>query len=130
MDSENKQLMKGIFAELSQGNSQPFLDALGDDVRWTISGSSKWSRTFEGKQAVLTQLMAPLFALFADRYKAVASRIIADADYVVVEAKGSVTTKTGKPYNNSYCWIFRIEGGKVREITEYLDTELVTAALG
>lgn len=130
MDSENKQLMKGIFAELSQGNSQPFLDALGDDVRWTISGSSKWSRTFEGKQAVLTQLMAPLFALFADRYKAVPSRIIAEGDYVVVEAKGSVTTKTGKPYNNSYCWIFRIEGGKVREITEYLDTELVTAALG
>jgi hypothetical protein len=48
---------------------------------------------------------------------------------VVVEGRGQVTTKTGKPYDNSYCWIYRLADGKIKEITEYLDTELVTAAL-
>jgi ketosteroid isomerase-like protein len=39
-------------------------------------------------------------------------------------------TKTGKPYNNTYCNVFKVVGGKIKEITEYLDTELVTAAFG
>ncbi|HEV2690707.1 MAG TPA: nuclear transport factor 2 family protein [Bryobacteraceae bacterium] len=127
---ENKQLMQHIFSELSSGNSKPFVESLADDVRWTITGTTKWSKTFNGKQAVLTELLAPLFSLFADRYTVTALRIIADDDHAVVEGRGHVTTKTGRPYNNTYCWIYRISGGKVHEVTEYLDTELVTSALG
>jgi catechol 2,3-dioxygenase-like lactoylglutathione lyase family enzyme len=56
-------------------------------------------------------------------------RFIADDDLVVVEARGEATTRTGRPYNNSYCWIFRLAGGKVVEVTEHLDTALVAAAL-
>ena len=32
-------------------------------------------------------------------------------------------------YNNGYCWIFTLADGKVRDITEYLDTELVVKRL-
>jgi ketosteroid isomerase-like protein len=48
----------------------------------------------------------------------------------VVEARGNNTTKTGKPYNNAYCFVIRLHDGKLKEITEYMDTELVTAVLG
>lgn len=33
-------------------------------------------------------------------------------------------------YNNTYCWICRVADGKLRELTERLDTEPVTAASG
>ena len=59
-----------------------------------------------------------------------AHRFIADEDYVVVEARGRNTTKDGVPYNNIYCYVFHLANGKLQEMTEYLDTELVTAALG
>src|SRR5215472_5898427 len=62
---ENKQLLQHIFSELSAGNSKPFVDSLADDVRWTIAGTTKWSKTFQGKQAVMMDLIAPLFAQFA-----------------------------------------------------------------
>lgn len=39
-------------------------------------------------------------------------------------------TKSGKPYNNTYCYVCRIVDDKLRELTEYMDTELATAALG
>lgn len=39
-------------------------------------------------------------------------------------------TKAGVPYNNTYCFVFRLADGKVREVTEYMDTALVAAALG
>ena len=73
--------------------------------------------------------MAPLFANFATRYTNHATRFIAEDDFVVVECRGNVTTKSGQPYNNSYCYVCRMSGGKLTELTEYLDTELVTKVL-
>jgi uncharacterized protein len=128
--AENKQLMQRIFSELAKGNGTPFIESMADDFCWTVTGSTKWSRTYRGKQAVLDDLMKPLFSQFADQYTNTAHRFIAEDDYVVVECRGRVTTKAGIPYNNTYCFVCRIAGGKLQELTEYLDTELVTAALG
>jgi uncharacterized protein len=127
--AENKQLMQRVFAELANGNGQPFMDALANDARWTLIGSSPWSRTYEGKRAITQELMRPLFRQFADEYKARAIRIIAEDDVVVVEARSEVTTKSGKPYNQTYCYVLRVADGKVRELTEYLDTDLVNQVL-
>jgi uncharacterized protein len=128
--TENKQLMQSIFAELSKSNSRPFVESMADDFRWTVAGTTKWSKTYEGKQAVLTELFGPLRARIEGNLKTTADRFIADGDYVAVEARGNNMTKTGVPYNNRYCFVFRLAKGKLKEVTEYLDTELVTAALG
>jgi uncharacterized protein len=127
--AENKQLLQRIFDELAKGNGRPFREAMADDFSWTIIGSTSWSRTYNGKQAVLDELMTPLFSQFANLYTNTASRFIAEGDHVVVECRGQVMTRTGKPYNNTYCYICRLADGKLRELTEYLDTELVTTVL-
>jgi ketosteroid isomerase-like protein len=103
---------------------------MADDFCWTVTGSTKWSGAYRGKQAVLAELLRPLSSQFADQYTNTAHRFIAEDDYVVVECRGRVTTREGMPYNNTYCFVCRIADGKLRELTEYLDTELVTAALG
>ncbi|MBO0862296.1 MAG: nuclear transport factor 2 family protein [Chloracidobacterium sp.] len=127
--AENKQLMQNIFSELSKGNGKPFVEGLADDIQWTVIGSTKWSGTYRGKQAVLTELLGPLFTVLTDQYTNTAHRFIAEDDYVVVEFRGRFNTRTGTPYNNTYCWVCCIADGKLQELTEYLDTELVTAAL-
>ena len=125
--AENKKLMQHIFVELSKGNGNPFIESMADDISWTVTGTTKWSKTYHGKQAVLTELLGPLFSQFADQYTNTAHRFIAEDDYVVVECRGHVTTKAGTPYNNTYCWVCRIAEGKLQELTEYMDTALVTA---
>jgi uncharacterized protein len=125
----NRQLIQRVFDELAIGNGRPFMDALADDARWTVIGSSAWSRAYEGKRAIRDELMRPLFRQFADQYTARATRIVAEDDMVVVEARGQVTTKSGKPYNQTYCYVLRLAEGQVRELTEYLDTELVIRSL-
>jgi uncharacterized protein len=128
--TENKQLLQHVFAELAAGNAQPFTDILSDQVQWRITGTTAWSRTFAGKTAVLAELLTPLRARIAGRIQVTADRFIAEGDFVVVEARGRSTTRQGKPYNNSYCWIYRFTNGEVMELTEYLDTALVADALG
>ncbi|MNT45879.1 hypothetical protein D3C72_1824870 [compost metagenome] len=55
--------------------------------------------------------------------------IIAEGDRVVVLFSGDVPTKAGKRYNNRYCYVYRLEGGQVKTLTEYFDTALVERAL-
>ena len=127
---ENKQLMQQIFAGLAEGNARPFVESMADDFCWTVTGTTKWSRKYAGKKAVIGELFGTLTAKMAGPIRTTAERFIADGDHVVVEARGSNTTNSGKAYNNRYCFVFRLADGKLKEVTEYLDTELVTAALG
>ena len=126
---ENKQLLQHIFEELSKGNSEPLVAGMADDFRWTVAGTTKWSRTYEGKHAVLTELFGALRSRISGRIKTIAHRYIAEGDYVVVEARGNNTTRKGVPYNNSYCFVFRLENSRLKEVTEYMDTDLVNTAL-
>jgi ketosteroid isomerase-like protein len=126
----NKELLQRIFAELAVGNSRPLVEAMADDFRWVVAGSSRWSRTFAGKQAVLTQLFPVLRHRIADRVRTEATRFVADGDVVVVEARGHNTTRDGVPYNNNYCMIYTVRDGRLHELVEYMDTELALKALG
>jgi len=128
--SENKKLMEEIFAGLANRNGTPLIERMSDDFRWINIGTSKWSGTFDGKAAVLRDLLAPLRARLVERSRTVARRFIADGDYVIVEARGDNITKAGKPYNNEYCFVFRLSDGKIKEVKEYSDTALVDAVLG
>ena len=128
--SENKQLVQSIFAGLAEGNPKKLVDSMDDKVRWRISGESQWSKTFDGKQVILTDLFGLLLTKIANRFRIIAYRFIAEDDLVVVEARGNNICKTGAPYNNSYCFVIRIVAGKLQEVTEYSDTELGMAALG
>jgi len=127
--SDNKRLMQKIFDGLARGDGRPFLDSLDDDFVWTLTGANAWSGVYQGKAAVRRDLLTPLFAQFADTYVNVADRIVAEGDIVVVECRGKVTTKAGKRYDNRYCWVCRLAGGKIVSLTEYMDTELVARAL-
>ncbi|MGO9361826.1 MAG: nuclear transport factor 2 family protein [Xanthobacteraceae bacterium] len=128
--TDNKALMQEIFRRLAEGDGALLFDSMAEDFRWIIGGTTSWSRSYDGKQAVLDELIVPLRARMAGRMKTVAHRFIAADDYVVVEARGHNRTRAGKPYNNAYCYVVRLRDGKLSELTEYLDTELVTAALG
>jgi ketosteroid isomerase-like protein len=129
--SENKQIVRNNFEQLAHGNGAPLLDSLADDVQWTIIGTTTLSKTFKGKQAVIDELLVPFREALVDGHIHIhVENLLGDGDFVVVQGRGEAMTKRGVPYNNTYCWVYRFEGGKIKALTEYLDTELVTRAFG
>jgi len=126
---DNKQRIQAIFEGLARGDARLFLDSLDEAAVWRMIGTTAWSGVYTGKAAIRRDLLAPLMAQFADRYRNTADAIIAEGDTVVVECRGKVTTKTGKPYDNTYCWVLRMRDGKIAALTEYMDTQLVATAL-
>jgi ketosteroid isomerase-like protein len=128
--TDNKKLMQDIFAAIAAGDRSMFLDSLADDVVMRVTGKNSWSRTFEGKVALVRDLYGYLNTLLVGGRRTVAHRFMADGDHVVIEASGEMMTKAGVRYENEYCLVYRLERGKIVEIREYLDSALCEAVLG
>jgi uncharacterized protein len=128
--AQNKQLLQEIFSRVAVGDGSLFVEHLADDVVMRVSGQNSWSRTFTGKQSVLRDLFGVVRERTIGTRKTIPLRFIADGDVVVIEARGEMTAKTGVPYNNEYCLIYRLREGKIVEITEYNDSALCERVLG
>jgi uncharacterized protein len=127
---QNKRQIQAIFSALAEGNPQPFWDSLADDVVWTIGGTTSWSGTFVGKAAVRNEIFKPLSVVLGGPPRNVVERFLADEDCVVVLTRGDNVTKAGDRYDNVYSLVFQLAEGRVKKVTEYLDTALLERALG
>lgn len=127
--AENKALIQAILEARSRRDPAPFIAAMADDFVWRITGSTAWSGEYVGKAQARERLLKPLHAQFISPTSLTASRILADGDYVVAECKGDATTTSGERYANTYCFVMRLADGKLKELTEYMDTALVERVL-
>jgi len=128
--AENKKLMQEIMAGLAQGSRQMYVERLADDVIMTVTGEYSWSRTYRGKQSVLHDLYGVVNKMVPPPRKTIPFRILADEDWVVVEARGNAARNDGVRYDNHYCLLYRFEGGMIKEIREYNDSILCERVLG
>lgn len=128
--SPNAELITRIFSETAKGNGRPFVDAMADDMVWRTIGTGAWSGSFRGKETIVNEIFRPLRKRFAANGVTTPTRIIDGGDVVVVQARGRNTTVDGAPYENDYCFVIELRGGKIVSYEEYCDTELVTRVLG
>jgi ketosteroid isomerase-like protein len=127
---ENKETIRRIYAALENGDRSVFGSSVQPDYVWRLAGQCSWSKSFAGQEDVRTNLLKPLFALFATEYRARAVNLVAEGDQVVAEIRGDAQTTSGHRYNNEYCFVFKFREGKIAEIVEYGDTDLIERALG
>ncbi|HEX4385514.1 MAG TPA: nuclear transport factor 2 family protein [Myxococcales bacterium] len=126
----NEKLMRAAMEGMARGEMKLFGEALADDVVWTFpSGGGVWSGSVRGKENVRKKLLAPLFAQFEGVYTNTATRMTAAGEIVVIECRGKVATRKGDRYDNSYCYVCSFENGKIKELTEYMDTALAERVL-
>ena len=126
----NKQLVRDTWGAVTKCDIEGFMSRLADDVTWTFFGSHRFAGTFRGKDELVAKLFAPLGEVLADGIKVHADTLTAEGDRVVMEARCEASTKDGRPYNNNYCIVITVRDGKVAQVREYLDAELVTSVFG
>ena len=128
--AEHKQVVRAFFDAGNRGDLESGLGMMADDVSWTNIGSTRFSGRFVGKEALIADLLGPLFDQLEAGIESTLESMIAESDWVVVQSRGKAETKDGRAYNNTYCHVFRIDDGKISEVTEYFDTELTSSVFG
>jgi hypothetical protein len=122
--------MSEIMDAMAQGRIRPLFDAMAEDVTWRWMGVRQWSRAFTGKQTVIDTLFGGASETLGPTSSIEVHGIHGDGDTVIVEQSGRNELPGGRRYDNNYCWVFRFAGGLIREVREYMDTQLVTETFG
>lgn len=128
--AENKQVVLDFYEAGARGDMDTCFGLLADDVTWTNIGSTKFSGTYVGKQALAEDLLGPLFGQLKAGIASRVERLTAERDIVVAETTGTAETADGRPYNNTYCQVMRIRDGQIAEVKEYMDTALIDSVFG
>ncbi len=127
---DNKQIVSDTWGAVNAGDLDTFFGNLADDVTWTFFGSHRFAGTFRGKDELVSKLFEPLGEVLDGGIHVDILSLTADGDRVVMEAKGNAKSKSGQRYDNDYCIVVTLAGGKIKQVREYLDSELVTAVFG
>jgi ketosteroid isomerase-like protein len=127
---QNRAQVQEAMEAMSQGRVGRLLALMADDVTWRWMGVGQWSRTFEGKQAVADTLFGGATDELGPSSRVDVTHIHADGDSVLVEHVGHNVLPDGRRYDNQYCWVLRFEGDLIREVREYMDTQLVAETFG
>ena len=125
VEAANRETVARAFAAWAKGSGSVF-DILSDDMVWTVTGVGGVADTYEGKQRFVTELVEPFAARLERPLKPAVRGLWADGDVVLVHFDGQALGKDGKPYNNTYLWIFRMLDGEAVEVTAFLDNTAYT----
>jgi uncharacterized protein len=94
-ETSNRERAEEAFRDWRDGTGS-ITDLLADDVRWTIVGRSRVSKTFDGKEQFVREMLQPFGARFSEPFRPVAVRgVYADGDTVVVLWDGEGTRLDG-----------------------------------
>jgi ketosteroid isomerase-like protein len=119
-----------MYASLSRRDIARYFECLSDDVRITLWGDHRLSRTFVGKDDIRTNMFGPVVEKLEAGIQLELTNVIAEGNRVAIEAHGRARSKDGRDYHNRYCFVVTVENGKVVESHEYMDTQLVKAIIG
>ena len=121
VELRNKALVRQSFEAWVQGNGSPF-ELLADDASWTIEGNSVASKTYQGRETFLREVIGPFNARMSVGLKPTIREVCADGDIVIIffDAKG--TARDGQPYTNTYFWLFEMHDGKVTKASAMFDS--------
>ena len=127
---ENKKVVRQFYEAGNRGDMETCFGLVADDIRWTNMGTTSLSGTYAGKADLMEKLIGPLFGQLKQGIHMDIQQLVAEGERVVAVTSGTAETLDGRPYNNSYCWVVRVQNGKLAEVIEYSDTELITSVFG
>ena len=116
--------VRTFFEQVYAGEWKLIEERLTEDAVLDFAGK-RFGGRFMGRRKVLVFLRQNQ-RLFKDGLKFTVHWVGLSGDRAVAQWTNEGTTRAGKPYSNRGVTIFRVESGKIVEIQDHLDTELLT----
>jgi ketosteroid isomerase-like protein len=122
----NEQLWRSVLAAQCGRDKRGWLDLLAEGV---VFEAPAYSSRREGRVA-----LAAMFDGMLEHFSKIHFEILRfiqplDPETVIAEVRGdNVVAETGKPYRNRYLFLVTCRGGRVTEIVEYSNPDVLTEA--
>ena len=127
----NKQVVRDQIAAMERLDAGAQGDLMTDDVTWWVPQSavdaSGLARPLSGKKEVVG-LLGGADAFFTEMHWTI-DHVVAEGDHVAVHAHMQGRTASGKDYLNYYHFLYRLDGGRIAEVWEHVDTAYAFARM-
>ena len=124
---QNKQVVRDFIAALERADGDEIADFFTEDgTSWTL-GTLPFSGVHRPSE--IRVLSKSILHAFPKGLRFTIHTLTAEEDRVAVEAESDGIHESGKPYRNTYHFLFHVRNGKVAEFREYLDTMLIRDVL-
>lgn len=120
-ESRNERIIRQAYERWAAGGTSFFVEVLSPDIVWTIKGSGPSAGVYRGRQNFIARAVTPFASRLSRGVRPTVRNIWSKRDTVVVNWDGEAIARDGRPYRNSYVWIFRMRGDQAAEVTAYLD---------
>jgi uncharacterized protein len=126
---QNVEFVRKTWQDLIGGKVEAALANMSDDVSWLIPGNvPNVSGLKRGKDEV-RKFASGIGQAFPQGLQTEIRKTHAAGDAVIIELTNRGKAFNGKDYENEYCFVFELEGGKIRRIREYVDMHKVVQTL-
>jgi hypothetical protein len=127
--TNNLDLIRATYEGSSEENGRNLMAVLHPDVEWTEAEGFPYAGTYVGVDALMAGVFARLGGEWID-YRAEVHTYLADGDRVAAFGVYSGTYKTtGKSMRAAFAHLYEVRDGKIRRMTQYVDTVMVSKAL-
>ncbi|WP_027054236.1 nuclear transport factor 2 family protein [Mesorhizobium erdmanii] len=127
--ASNLDLIRATYEGSSEQNGRNLMAVLHPDVEWTEAEGFPYAGTYVGVDALLAGVFARLGSEWID-CRADVHTYLADGERVAAFGVYSGTYKaTGKSMRAAFAHLYEVRDGKIRQMTQYVDTVMVAKAL-
>lgn len=124
---DNKQRVLDFFDALNAADGERIAAAYAPEGRCWTSGNTLISGVISRDQIIAGS--AAVLDVFPEGLVFTVHGMTAEGERVAVEAESKGLHVSGKEYNNLYHFLFEFRAGKLLQLKEYMDTELITDVL-
>jgi len=129
MSASIKEAAVGVWKAFASRDPETIRAVLTEDAAWIAPADNATqmalglpSDMLESRDGIVAFLVDHFRRLFPHGAQFEFTKVIAEGDTVVFEQRMRASTINGRDYDNRYCWIFEMDGVRVRRIREYMDT--------
>ena len=121
----NKRRVAEFFAALGRADRAALRALVADDLVWVVprSAIAPYAGRHEGAERILDLMLSAVDGTFEPGSQvAEPTLVVGEGDAVMAEVHMRARSRRGSLYDNWYCFVFELRGGRIREIREHVDT--------
>ncbi len=126
---QNADLVRITWQDLIGGKIDAALANMSDEVSWLIPGNVPNVSGLKRGKDEIRKFVSGIGQAFPQGLQTEIRKTHVAGDTVIVELTNRGKAFNGKDYENEYCFVFELEGGKIRRIREYVDMHKVVQTL-
>jgi uncharacterized protein len=121
----NKELVVKTWNAFVKGDIKTAFENMSDEISWLIPGNLPNLSGMKKGKAGIIDFARNAAKVFPNGLQCEIRRVYGDGDTVLIELTNRGKLFNGKDYENEYCFVFEVEGNKIRRVREYVDTQKV-----